>query len=509
MNRNNLTTAVIAGIAGVAGIANMASAVNLNPDGLGQVLLYPYYTVNAHQQTLLSVVNTTAVGKAVKVRFLEGYNSREVLDFNLFLSKFDVWTANVFALSDGGVGTAGTGDAAGIFTTDNSCTAPAFTTTGLSNGVGYQAFLPYAFTGNNSDTGPTTNDRTREGHFEMIQMSDITGVSLSTKITHVNGVPPGCATAEALFDTDPTQTVPPTGGLFGAAAVVNTANGTFYTFNADALDGFTGSKLNNTTGSLLPNLANVNDVSGLAATAFVFNNGNLVTATYPVGSIDAVSAVIDASNVYNEYEHTTSGSIGTDWVVNFPTKRFYVDPAFIPADVKGNPLVQAPFEQFFGQIADGLSCDVVGLGIFDREERTTSTPSCGFSPCPPGQPNSSLCHETNILTFGGPSILGSNLTSNVASPDAAGWLQLSFTDAAHGGLAATGHPHPMGLAGTVANPQTVNAEGTVFYGLPVTGFEATDFVTSNAGSVLGNYSGVYRHRISRCTDTTINAAACS
>jgi len=53
MNRNSLTTAVIAGIAGVAGIANMESAVNLNPDGLGQVLLYPYYTVNGGQQTLL------------------------------------------------------------------------------------------------------------------------------------------------------------------------------------------------------------------------------------------------------------------------------------------------------------------------------------------------------------------------------------------------------------------------------------------------------------------------
>src|SRR6476646_1978383 len=100
MNRNSLTTAVIAGIAGVAGIANLANAVNINPDGLGQVLIYPYYTTNAGQATLLSVVNTTAVGKAVKVRFLEGYNSREVLDFNLFLSKYDVWTAEVFKLSD-------------------------------------------------------------------------------------------------------------------------------------------------------------------------------------------------------------------------------------------------------------------------------------------------------------------------------------------------------------------------------------------------------------------------
>ena len=84
MKRNSLTTAVVAGIAGVAGFAGLANAVDLNPDGLGQVLIYPYYTVNKSQDTLFSVVNTDPInGKAVKVRFLEGYNSREVLDFNL------------------------------------------------------------------------------------------------------------------------------------------------------------------------------------------------------------------------------------------------------------------------------------------------------------------------------------------------------------------------------------------------------------------------------------------
>jgi len=95
MKRTSLTTAVIAGIAGVAGISNMASAVYLNNDGLGQVLIYPYYTVNAGNSTIVTVVNTTAAGKAIKVRFLEAYNSREVLDFNLYMSPLDVWTAQV------------------------------------------------------------------------------------------------------------------------------------------------------------------------------------------------------------------------------------------------------------------------------------------------------------------------------------------------------------------------------------------------------------------------------
>ena len=101
MNRKNLTAAVLAGLAGVAGIAGTAQAVNINPDGLGQLLIYPYYTTNAGNLTVLSVVNTTANAKAVKVRFLESENSQEVLDFNLYMSAYDVWTAAVTAQPDG------------------------------------------------------------------------------------------------------------------------------------------------------------------------------------------------------------------------------------------------------------------------------------------------------------------------------------------------------------------------------------------------------------------------
>jgi len=497
-----LTTAVVAGIAGVVGIANMANAVNLNPDGLGQVLLYPYYTVNAGQQTLLSVVNTTSNGKAVKVRFLEGYNSREVLDFNLFLSPYDVWTSTVFKLSDGGA----SGDGAGIFTKDNSCTAPTFTSTAAGVPAGYQAFLHYAYTGSASDGGPTGDDRTLEGHFEMISMADITAGTLLTDITHVNGVPKSCgaggSTVEALLEAGGATVIPPTGGLFGAASIVNVGQGTYYTFNADAINGFTASTLVSGTGSLDPSLRDANDAgAGSTATAYVFNNGALVTAPYSSSqAIDAVSALFDASNVYNQYQHAADGTAGSDWVVTFPTKRFYVDDLYagFTGTVPNAPI--APFESRFSGSKStlGLSCDVVGISIFDREERTTTTTACGFSPCPPGQPPSSLCHETNVISFGGAgsSILGSNLASNISSPFANGWVQLSFTDAAHGGTGTT-------------HASRADNNGTIFYGLPVTGFEAENFVTSSSGSVLGNYSGVYRHRESRCADTTAIAGTCS
>jgi hypothetical protein len=57
---------------GALGAAGAAHAVNLNPDGLGQVLIYPYYTTRNDDagnafNSLLSVVNSTASVKAVKV----------------------------------------------------------------------------------------------------------------------------------------------------------------------------------------------------------------------------------------------------------------------------------------------------------------------------------------------------------------------------------------------------------------------------------------------------------
>ena len=177
MNRKNLTAAVLAGLAGVAGIAGTAQAVNLNPDGLGQVLIYPYYTANDGNQTILSVVNTTDQAKAVKVRFLEGFNSREVLDFNLYMSEYDVWVASITEF-DGPT----TGDSrAMLLIPDSSCTVPYLYGMGevQANGkkLGKQEFLTLAYTGDFADGGPTSSMRTMEGHFEMIEMGTLTGVA--------------------------------------------------------------------------------------------------------------------------------------------------------------------------------------------------------------------------------------------------------------------------------------------------------------------------------------------
>jgi hypothetical protein len=171
-NKKSLCVALAA--TGVLGVAGVAQAVNVSADGLGNVLIYPYYTVNSDVNnnsfnTLMSVVNTTASTKAIKVRFREGRNSWEVLDFNVFLSPWDVWTG---VITPGPVatpvanGTANPGGAQ-ISTSDNSCTIPPFPAQGVP-------FRPA-----NLESDDNAVARTSEGYFEVFEMATYDAVSVT------------------------------------------------------------------------------------------------------------------------------------------------------------------------------------------------------------------------------------------------------------------------------------------------------------------------------------------
>ena len=355
MNRKNLTAALLAGLAGAAGIAGSAQAVNLNPDGLGSVLIYPYYTVNGGNDTLLSVVNTSDDAKAVKVRFVESYNSREVLDFNLYMSAYDVWVAAIVAgttIEDEIVGVDPDEDGAWLLVPDSSCTTPY-----LYEWDRPAAFLPYAYQG---DGGPNDLSRVREGHFEMIEMGTLVGAS-AVDATHVasTGEPADCAQLNANWSNggtwaieaaanakDPdedfadcaydgtkyvdhcdyatTDVTRNSGGLFGSAAIINGAAGTMYSYDAHAVQGFDDKDRGNhhTPGTSRPSLN-----SGNVTDAWVFFGEPIVKAvelSYPFG-IDAISAVFMHEKVMNEY--AVNANIGglSEWVVTFPTKNWYVD----------------------------------------------------------------------------------------------------------------------------------------------------------------------------------------
>jgi hypothetical protein len=467
----------------VALAASPARSVSLNPRGTGQVLLYPYYTVNGGNMTLLTVGNSTAKGKALKIRFREAYNGRDVMDFNIFLAPFDMWTAAVFQLSAAGP--------ANLVTDDNSCTVPAIkngTAAVLGTLPDGRRYVPFGiglFTGSVADSGPTDLTRTREGFFEVIEMSEVTDGTLQSlhAITHRNdtGVPNNCA---QLAGQSPTADMAiPGGGLFGTVAIVNVAQGTMASYNADALDGFSDRIQSTSAGSLHPTLADaVTDSSAGIASAYVSVGNSMLRADYPspTRAIDAVSAVLSRQSILNEFVELQGGASQSEWVVTFPTKHFYVDPALATTAI-------APFPEIFGDVDDGQSCARIDGQIYNRESRSPTV--LMITPLPPAPRYRGLCFETQVLTFTSafdeplrkPSpFLGSRLTYNFDGPlyvGETGWLRVDLDSAQE--------PHRLRAANG----------GEVFIGLPTLGFLLTNYVNNNVQpGVLANYSGTFPHR---------------
>jgi len=505
-NKKSLYAAV-AGL-GVLGVTGAAQAVSVNPDGLGQALVYPYYTVRnavaagAPYNTLLSVVNSTSSAKAVKVRFLEGKNSREVLDFNLYLSARDVWTTAVVPTADG----------AGIITADKSCTTPPVNPPGGDP----SAFVNFLYSDDNEDGADTSLDRTREGYVEIIEMGNVTGVT-ATNITHSGGTPKSCT---SITDTQAqADTVPGNGGLFGTATLINVQAGLDFAVDATALDNFSQTQIWQPPGSIFPDLSFVNPkVSVVTKTSpFVgptppgpgFNTTTYVTrwdasGTGP-GNADPVSAVLMHSAIYNEYVLDAATKSGTDWVITMPTKHFYYDQA--------SGEVLRLFQRDFVETG---ACDDVGITLYDREEQTKQS-RIDFSPPRPNAP-STLCWEANVVTFNGSNVLGSKNVRNIdtlTQPPSFfnGWLAMDFT------AAASASVHTLLATSAGSNNVTVDPAGTItagvpvatsttFTGLPTIGFAAITFNNgtlpdlTGGGNRLSTYGGVQLHKYLRTITPT-------
>ena len=458
--------AALAGL-GALGATGAAQAVNVNPDGLGQALIYPYYTTqgsNAPFNSLLSVVNSTNSGKVVKVRFLEGKNSKEVLDFNLWLSPHDVWTAAIIPMGAG----------AGIVTADLSCTTPPIPAAG-------QPFTNIKLT---EDAAGAGLDRTKEGYIEIIEMGNLTGATL-TAITHVQpappGKPPGCAGLPPT--TQPTDLVPGNGGLFGGISLINPIGGGDASEDAVALASFSAITLWAPAGSIQPDLSQVNPKLSV-----VFNNTEVVTTDWSTSSltIDAVSAVLMHDNIYNEFVLDPGTASGTDWVVTFPTKHFYYNAA--------NNVLKL-FESNFR--ASG-ACDDILLTQYNREEQTVVNVP-GFSP-PSPTGTDAICWEANVISFNNSPVLLSANKSTLTTAFQNGWVSLNFFPAS-----ITPPLHQL-IGGNTIRTSTATGTSTVqasatYNGLPVIGFAAQSFnngtLVGQNGLILAHYVGTFIHKYTR------------
>lgn len=517
--RKALSCAILGGLGAAAGSAH---AVYQDPTGIGQVLLYPYYTVQQSgsnsYNTYISVVNTTTRGKAVKVRFREGKNSREVLDFNLFLSPNDVWTGAVVPADST------TTSAARLITSDTSCTNPAIPSAGID-------FRNFAYVGANADNAGAGVDRTREGYLEILEMANVNNVAplnALTAITHVQPAntsddsarPANCAVVQTsnLATTAPAGTfTSASGGLAGTFTLINVNNGADMGGNAVALSNFLLPANN-----LLGNYTDVGDenfglnsgdpvsvvvnTSTTGTTAYLSNFGGLAT-----GRVDAVSSTMMHNSVINEFAIDAATLSQTDWVLTFPTKRFYVSTT----------AATTPFTNKF--TAQG-ACELINFTYFNREERVGIGQPGDFSPSQGTTPDS-LCWESTVFSIrssrstlthtatlpaNASGVLASqnltvfNPTSNQVPVPQNGWAQLSFqgANALNVGIttAATGN--------TATNVNTGAVLNTVqnYRGLPVIGFMART-LTNNAVSCrnaagatatcLSNYGSLFDHKFTQ------------
>lgn len=484
--------------------AGTAQAAYLSETGTGQVLIYPYYTVQNGYDTYVSIVNSTMTAKAVKVRFIEAKASREVLDFNLYLSPFDVWTGAVTATADG----------AQLVTNDKSCTAPQIT--------GPVPFRNGQYTGAADDILEDDLSRTREGYIEMIEMGDLgipvaavapaTGGNLAWRVTHslTTGLPNDCAFVTnqwAAYGSSNTR-VPagqalsidrPTGGLFGSATLINVAQGTDYSYDPVAIEEhFTSAvvtdSLHYRPGTIFPNFNDATPVSTVIRSSSSGQNRELVSTNWGPGrGKDAVSAVLMRSSVMNEYVVETAINAGTDWVVTFPTKNLYVPPAGTPTvNALSFGVYEAPFTRparTSSASTTWAACEPVAMRIFDREERTPGG-TIDFSPSP--VTGNTLCWEANVISFNSSKVLSSQKVElNVNSPYQSGWMNLTFAN--NQALVS-----PVGGSNVVYPSSLTFATGTATYGgLPVVGFAVQKYVNGSVGGVLSNYGGSFIHKYAR------------
>ena len=470
--KSTLSLALTAAVAGFAltqtasaYVQSAPGAAHVSVNGAGQALIYPYYTVNNGWQTNINVVNTDNThAVAVKVRFRESENSRDVLDFNLVLSPNDKWSGT---LSEAGAGVS-------ISTVDTSCTVPAIPGTGqefIQDGFGF--VNPNSALQSFRDSGTQTGARLKEGYAEIIPMawSDVTTDTVFSGSLHsqTTGIPANCANVRQAFV--PTTTfgngigeVLPTGtdGILGSGApsISGDADWTAIPVGSNPLRGsmILLNKDGGTAGGT--NAVAIADwMEGtplLTAQEFPFYLEPTLASSQGIwtsGGLAATDAALTATNVINEWAENPNNGADQDWVVTYPTKSFHADwEGTTPfSNIQsgstayrglGTPANVPPFENVF---AGGTSEITIAPAFYDLEEGEPAggTGSVSFSPGSFTSSAPSLKYEANVITFGGTSVLNSRLPLNFDPVGdikglTSGWMNLGTPGVAAAGLPTVG-----------------------------------------------------------------------
>lgn len=448
-----LSIATMIGGLGFSGAAMAQASFAVNESGTGAIQIVPYFTVQDGNATALHVVNTdTQNAKAVKVRFRGASNSDDLLDFQVFLSPFDVWT---------GVVTANAAGRLQLNTADSSCTLPAEVRT---QGATAQ---PDRLTMSLWDNVDKVNAQTREGYVEILEMATIrpTGgntdeTALFKAVKHVNGVAP--CTPEAFNFLDSIVDGGASAGLTGAT---NSLTASWYIMNVAASTTFSGSATALSIVDANDNVVPANrpvyapqmaeQKSTLASADPLFKNKLLAKQDFDVpdlstplrGNADQAAADTQAANltnainrvsVSNQFYQDAGLNAATDWVFSMPTRRYIVaadyekkptDATYISwNDGAQSALLNSKFGTKTNVTVDAttgqLCVKADSQTIYDREEGSVRN---GHVVSPGIAKPLQLCGEVSVATFGAKSPVGAAIAQSFVSTDyGSGWAAVNF-----------------------------------------------------------------------------------
>ena len=326
-----------------------AGAVTLSPEGMGQALIYPYYTVRGAEggvfNTYIAVTNQTQFAKVVRVRVRESRLGKEVASLNVFLSPNDMWTAAIVPTTAG----------AKLVTGDRSCIDPEIRS---ESGSDTREIVFHNRFFSPDDGAGTTLDRTREGYIEMLEMGKLTGVS-ATAVTHTAiGRPANCGVVQGATSL---QIEPPSGGLSGTLTLMDVERGLQFGMRAEALDKLASSPYYRPPTDPYPGF----DALEIDPRSTIVHEGHVYHSDWSTGR-DAVSAVLAAISVMGDYVLDPVTGSRTDLVLTAPTQPFHAStPRATPpftAHIRWTP-------SCFGFSRTGPG-EVVFFAPFNREEAT-------------------------------------------------------------------------------------------------------------------------------------------
>ena len=552
--RKNILAVSIAAMIGGLGFAGAASAgvsipavggtaattLEVTPEGVGHILLVPYFSTQNGNVSLLNLVNTdTTNGKAVKLRYRGAANSDDIYDITILLSPGDVWSAEV-SQKDG---------VSYLTTPDNSCTLPAsvnapFATNRVKGG----------------DKGQTL-----EGYIEILNMAnvpaklvDAAGAPVATDnplykaIKHVKGVAPCdtipsqladlttaavAITGVAATDAPLIAAAPnawnvrgyaaPSGGLMANWSIVNISKAGSFTGEATAVvakdvAGPGGvSALGNivfspqsaaaqpaaTIASLTADpllvVGSVWDKDGIwtpttvaPVKAALYDFPDLSTpytaGATPLDQANSLASSLATLSVTNEFLTNPAVSFATDWTFSMPTRRYNValdytnSRALFNAGVETDPALAAT--SYFSPTNTSLNADKTllcvrpessGTNTLSYRDQSEQTSSGSYVISPGDVSVLDFCGETNVLSFNNTdgSVLGSVIARKNIQTVKSATTTAVYTD----GWLKLGTP---GL-NDAATP-------AVSYGLPILGHSY-----AKALGVAASLGGIWKHRTDR------------